>query len=146
MVDSPIIKKTSCEKYNIRLPNLNGWANICLSEDDGAISIISDYGNWGYIWNHRGEGVTLKKFLTQIDSWYAWNKFTGSKKEYNHERTIKELKAAVLQRFVDENISDTVMYELDYELDRIAEEGDDRSLCDSYLLGEHFESIYEHLC
>ena len=42
------IDKSSCEQYSIRLPNSEGWAKILLSESSGCVSIISDYGNWGY--------------------------------------------------------------------------------------------------
>lgn len=55
------------------------WAKIQLEESTGAVTIRSDYGNWSFGgWYHRGEGLSLAKFLTQINADYAGGKFLGA--------------------------------------------------------------------
>ena len=109
------IKKSTCEKYTIHLGGLEGWAIITLSEDDGSVGIISDFGNWAYLWNNHGR-KSLKHFLIEIDDWYAWEKFSG-KEEYNHAKTIQGMKEEVKESLEDENINqekhDKILREID---------------------------------
>lgn len=86
------VTKKQIDEYTIKLPEMGGWAKITVSED-GTVSIVSDYGNWGYVWSHHGR-ESIKHFLVGIDSWYTWNKFSG-KTVLNIKNTIKNMKKEI---------------------------------------------------
>jgi hypothetical protein len=138
------IKKSVCDKYTIRLPNLQGWAIIIVDESQGVVSIISDYGNWGYVWSHHGRR-TLKQFLTEIDSYYAWEKFTGSKKIYNHEKTVKTIKQKIQDMEDSQYITKEVGIKLREELDQLEYESNEDTYR-SEILTNQFSDIYELFC
>lgn len=101
------ITKSKIDEYCIKLPKLGGWAKVSIS-DDGTVGIVSDYGNWGYVWTHHG-CESIKHFLVSIDSWYAWNKFSG-KTKLNSHKTI----AAMKKEINSENDPDKVQTMLSY--------------------------------
>lgn len=67
--------------YEIK-PGKSGWARVWIT-DDGCISIMSDYGNYGY-WFGAPE-AEFRAFLLECDDSYLGNKFAGGKKEFDGE-------------------------------------------------------------
>jgi len=64
------------EFHEIKANDGFSWARV-LWEDSGRVIILSDYGHWSYWWGHRGEGVTVPRFLAKIDMHYAGGKMLG---------------------------------------------------------------------
>ncbi len=129
------VKKSTCEKYDIYVPKVSGWAKITLCEEDGSVGIVSDYGNWGYLWSHHGR-KSLKHFLIEINSHYAWEKFTGAKEDYNHEKTQDFLRQTIAECY-DEDVVDSLCEELSQTYDRYDIESSD-------LLCDHISDIHKN--
>ena len=82
-----VITRGAAETYFIRNSGSWSWAFFFLSED--FISIQSDFGSYGYCWQHRGE-ETLKQFLVGCDNSYLMGKFTmGQPKHFDSDKTIE---------------------------------------------------------
>jgi len=141
------VTKSICEKYDIRLVNSSSWAKITLSEEDGSVGIISDYGNWSYLWSHHG-CASLKHFLIEIDSWYAWNKLSG-KTEFNHDDTVDNLKSILCERVAEGSMEVSKMTELSNELDALdyCYSGDHfcQSVFDSSSVVDHVSDIWDYI-
>lgn len=133
------VKKNTCEKYDIRVSKMGGWAKITLCEEDGSVGIISDYGNWGYLWSHHG-CESLKHFLLQVGKHYASEKFTGGKKEYNHERTIKHIKQHIIEFRREGSYKKKDAREMFDALDWVENE---HEIYNDGVLSEHIPDIYE---
>jgi hypothetical protein len=133
------IQKSTCEKYTIHLPKMEGWAIIFLSEADGSVSIISDYGNWGYRWPNHGCD-SLKHFLCDLCKHYAWVKFTGSLKHYNHDETIKTITEYIQEMYEDDSITQFQAEGMTQELGWMENE---HHIYNSDVLTEHISDIYE---
>jgi hypothetical protein len=74
------------------------WINL-LWDKAGRVIILSDYGNWSYMWPCRGEGVTTEAFLLQSDSEYVGKKMMGSEYwEFDLEKTVER----ILEQIKDE--------------------------------------------
>ncbi|KKL05566.1 hypothetical protein LCGC14_2604740 [marine sediment metagenome] len=134
-----IVRKSVCDKYNVHLPKGQGWALITVCEADGSVGIISDYGNWGYFWSRHG-CESLKHFLIGIDEWYSWEKFTGGKKEYNHEKTLERVKEEIVSLRKENTITRVEAREMVDELKWMKNKHD---LYRSDILGEKISEIYE---
>ncbi len=80
--------------YEIK-PGKTGWARIWLT-DDGCISIMSDWGNYGYWFG--APGCEFRLFLTGCDDDYLGNKFAGGKKEFDGEGTADAARELILYR------------------------------------------------
>lgn len=76
--------------YQVRRPG-HWWARFWVTSD-GCVSIMSDWGNWGYWWTHPG--CELRQFLCRIDDSYLLGKLCMGQREYINEvateRSIKE--------------------------------------------------------
>ena len=91
------IEKSKVECYKIRHPQTGMyWADITLDVmgSKGRISISSDFGNYANFWGACGSGG-FKKFLTEIDRYYAADKF-GADKWFDLDHTLKYYKEQVL--------------------------------------------------
>jgi len=80
--------------YQIK-PAKAGWARIWIT-DDGSISILSDWGNFGYWFG--APGCEFRKFLTRCDDDYLGNKFGGGRDEYDGEATRKAIQRVILSK------------------------------------------------
>lgn len=65
------------------------WARIWIT-DDGCISILSDYGNYGYWFGGLPE-CGMRAFLVQAGDDYLINKFSAGEREVDHEATEKAI-------------------------------------------------------
>lgn len=72
------------------------WARIWITQD-GCISVLSDYGNFGYWFG--SPGCEFRKFLTGVCEWdYLVRKFTESDKSIcNPDASFKSIKKHILE-------------------------------------------------
>ncbi len=78
--------------YEVK-PGKSGWARIWIT-DDGCISIMSDWGNYGYWFG--SPGCEFRLFLTGCDDDYLGNKFAGGKTEFDGEETVEAIRERIL--------------------------------------------------
>lgn len=74
-------------------PGKSGWARIWIT-DDGCISIMSDWGNYGYWFG--SPGCEFRAFLVGCDDDYLGNKFAGGKTEFDGEGTVEAIRERIL--------------------------------------------------
>lgn len=93
------LKKSTMERYDIRLNNENSWrctwATISIS-DDGFFNAQTDCGNFSYKWGAFGD--CFKSFLLRINDGYLYNKISSNEEKVDIEKTVKQLKAELLQK------------------------------------------------
>lgn len=80
--------------YQVRVAKGHEWARIWITAD-GCISILSDYGDFGYWFGDPGG--EFRRFLTRCDDYYIQNKFSGGKKELDEQATEKAARRLVLE-------------------------------------------------
>jgi hypothetical protein len=57
-----------------------GWSIYYIDEDSGSLLIMSDWGNYSYMWGHGGRGdKTLAQFLAGCSSEYIAEKLKPSR-------------------------------------------------------------------
>ena len=93
--------------YQVK-PGQNGWARIWIT-DDGCISILSDWGNYGYWFG--SPGCEFRQFLIGCDADYLGNKFGGGSSEYDGEATKENIQDVILRKRRDRQLSATVARE-----------------------------------
>jgi hypothetical protein len=79
--------------YQVRVPNGHEWARIWITSD-GCISILSDYGNYGYWFG--SPGCEFRRFLTRCDDDYLGRKFTQGEREFDERLTARAARDLVL--------------------------------------------------
>ena len=87
-----MITKKQIEKYSIRLPNMQGWAEIALDDGTGSVLIHSDFGDWAHHWHKDHHGCqSIKHFLVQSgsDHDYMMGKFGGAKTTFDARKTAQ---------------------------------------------------------
>jgi hypothetical protein len=89
-------------KYKINTKT-DGWAIVVIDDEIGFFSVVSDWGNYAYLWS--APGCEFRKFLIGCDHHYVWTKI-------NHMRRQTEV-------WDDEKVTNNVRK----ELDRLVEEG-----------------------
>src|SRR5882672_691202 len=77
------LKNPTTRFYEFFKPNSN-WARMWIT-DDGCISIMSDWGNYGYWFGAPAK--EFRAFLLGCDDDYLGNKFAAGKKEFDGEGT-----------------------------------------------------------
>jgi len=87
--------------YEVK-PGKSGWARIWLT-DDGCISILSDWGNYGYWFG--SPGCEFRLFLTGCDDDYLGNKFAGGKTEFDGEETADAARELILRHRREQRLS-----------------------------------------
>jgi hypothetical protein len=94
-----------------------GWAEVYLRLDRGHVMIVSDFGNWSYVWPlNRLGGKTLCEFLVGVGRDYAGRKFLGSKyRVYDHDATVQCVRARILEERRDDGLSASIAKE-EFEL------------------------------
>ncbi len=83
----PRLANPTTRLYQIK-PGKSGWARIWLT-NDGCFVCMSDYGNYSYWWGDPG--CEFREFLTHLSG-----KFSGGKREYNGDRTMKVIQRKIL--------------------------------------------------
>lgn len=80
--------------YQVRVapPHIE-WARIWIT-DDGCISILSDYGNYGY-WFGGLPPCGMRAFLVGCGDDYLSNKFSAGEREVDHEATEKAIRKEI---------------------------------------------------
>lgn len=77
-----------------------GWY-VAFVDESGAVSILSDYGNYGYFWHRRSlpysdEQGGIRKFLTSCDASYVLSKL-ATRDEFDPQATKQRFKSFVLE-------------------------------------------------
>lgn len=89
---------TPAEKLEIRNERGEWQATLFLDNERGQISIISQYGNFGYWWTSMGKGRTLKQFLIGCDHDYIMTKFEhGQDSWFDSEATVKVIEMDIFR-------------------------------------------------
>lgn len=71
------------------------WCRL-LYEDSGRVIILSDYGDCSHCWWCRGEGVSVPKFLAELEMDYMGRKMLGAAiEEYSHADTVKAIREKI---------------------------------------------------
>lgn len=130
------------------------WAQFFLSPN-GAVSVVSDYGNYGFVWQSRGEGVSIEEFILKLDKGYVLSKFgMGQQNEYwDKEKSELNYKSALKELLYAHEISDKDFSKYTEEIETVFEENNTYSdvihaiTDDSYnldtVLNKHFDFIEE---
>lgn len=79
-------KKSTCERYDIRLEDKSGWAIITIDENGGLFNAQSDYGNYSYSWPNHGR-KSFKHFILELvkDKSYFLGKVANDRYYYEDE-------------------------------------------------------------
>ncbi|GLC32904.1 hypothetical protein [Clostridium omnivorum] len=90
-------KKSTCERYDIRLKNSYGWAIITIDENGGLFNAQSDYGSYSYSWPNHGR-KSFKHFILELvrDKSYFLGKVADDKYYYDEE-TEKAWKEQIIE-------------------------------------------------
>jgi hypothetical protein len=84
--------------YQVRVaPPRIEWARIWIT-DDGCISILSDYGNYGYWFGGLPE-CGMRQFLAHAGDDYLLGKFSGGKRELDEKATKKAIEDELQEAF-----------------------------------------------
>lgn len=97
-------KKEPAESYYIRSSDAFSWAYVFVktgkrteNEEWITVSVVSDFGNFGYAWTHVG--ASGKRFLTEISFEYAMEKFLGERfRVFDKDKTVQALREHVIDR------------------------------------------------
>lgn len=78
--------------YEIK-PGRSGWARIWIT-DDGCITIMSDWGNYGYWFGDPA--MEFRAFLLGCDNDYLGRKFSAGETELDADATARGIKERIL--------------------------------------------------
>lgn len=83
--------------YQVRVaPPCIEWARIWIT-DDGCISILSDYGNYGY-WFDGLPPCGMRAFLAQAGDDYLSGKFSAGEREMDCTATERAIQREIIER------------------------------------------------
>ena len=90
-------KKSTCERYDIKLKNDFGWAIITIDENGGIFNAQSDFGDYSYRWPSHGR-KSFKHFIQELvrDKGYFLGKVADGNHYYQSE-TGKAWKKEVIR-------------------------------------------------
>lgn len=105
------IEKSTVECYKIRHESGMYWADITVDSmgNKGRISISSDFGNYANFWGACGH--SFKEFLTELNLYYAADKF-GADKWFDLDKTINGYKQRVLEQRRNDEINEVFAREI----------------------------------
>jgi hypothetical protein len=93
------LKKSNAEVYAIRIKDdCTAWADITLEswKEGGSIKVISDYGDYTYMWNSIGSG-SFKRFLCGLDYNYFMGKCRGHHgQQFSAKMTIQYIRSEIV--------------------------------------------------
>lgn len=92
-MDAAVTRKPKTRFYQVRVDRGMEWARIWIT-DDGCISILSDYGNFGYWFG--GPGCEFRRFLTGCGVEYISNKLRAGEEEFDEPATRRAARDLVL--------------------------------------------------
>lgn len=97
-------KKSTCERYDIRLKDSCGWAIITIDEYGGLFNVQSDYGSYSYSWPNHGR-KSFKHFILELiqDKSYFLGK-VANENYYYQDETEKAWKEQIIQDRKDEEL------------------------------------------
>ncbi len=101
-VEEPVKRNPKTRFYQVRVAKGTEWARIWIT-DDGCISIVSDYGNFGYWFG--SPGCEFRKFLTGCDDYYLSNKFRDGETEFDEQATRRAARDLVLRNRRDGSLT-----------------------------------------
>jgi len=120
----------ACIKSNVDMYTLTSrswWGQITVSED-GCLTVISDYGNYGYAW--RSFGKSFKKFLITLDGSYLYNKLGRDvPKVFNSKETSQEIRTYIIECRRNKEISSEQAREFWDEVEEIEAMSDTHEYC-----------------
>ena len=89
------VKTTEFKEIYVKNGNC-AWCRL-LWQENGWVVILSDYGHWAYWWGHRGQGVSVAKFLAGLDRDYMGNKMMGQAlMEFSLESTVQAIRETII--------------------------------------------------
>jgi hypothetical protein len=110
--------------YQVR--NRSEWMRAWIT-DDGCLSILSDYGNYGHWWTSTG--CEFRAFLCGLDAQYLGNKLADGRREYRADQTLTSVKNMIIHARRD---GEMTAKQARREWSRLAQHGD---------LGTEFEFV-----
>jgi hypothetical protein len=131
------MKSQDVTRYDIPSKHYGGWG-VFFVGSDGLLSIVSDYGNFGYWWDCPG--CEFRKFLCQIDDGYLYRKLTMGKSDgLDVEQTARNLRRLVGSLIRD---GSWTMEQAREELEHIAHFQCDED-CTAYYYNTKLDDIHE---
>jgi len=105
-------KKSTCERYDIRLKKGYGWATITIDENGGLFNAQSDYGSYSYSWPNHGR-KSFKHFILELvrDKSYFLGKVADDK-FYYQDKTEKAWKEEVIKARRERDLNEEEAREL----------------------------------
>lgn len=80
--------------YQVRPPQSTEWARLWLT-NDGCLTILSDYGNYGYWWSNAGGEI--REFLVECDEDYVSRKLADGEREFDGPATVRLIREHIVQ-------------------------------------------------
>jgi hypothetical protein len=122
-------RRPRIERYIVR--NRGDWAFIYLDEERGVFTACSSYGDYAYIWSHRGS-QSLKEFVRDLDFDYFMDKTRGAEsKRFDFYATIKGMREFVADARRQRDISKEEAREAWTDLEEL--EGDHTDSADLFV-------------
>lgn len=81
---------------------LSGWG-IFLVDSEGMMSVVSDYGNYAYLWSSIGDR-DFREFLSDCDEWYLTSKL-APQRSYDGAATERRIKDEIARKRRNGSIS-----------------------------------------
>lgn len=78
------------------------WGRFWLT-DDGCLTILSDYGNYGYWWSNTGGEI--REFLIGCDDGYLMRKLAAGEREFNGRSTVRAIRELIISWRRDGSLS-----------------------------------------
>ena len=94
-VAEPAVRLAEFKEIYVR-NDQSAWCKL-LWQDNGWVIILSDYGHWSHWWGHRGEGVSVPKFLASLDRDYMGEKMMGQAlREFSLKSTVQAIRETII--------------------------------------------------
>lgn len=90
--------KSTCERYDLRIPSERTWAIFTIDERGGLFNCHSDYGDYNYSWSNHG-CPSFKHFIIQglaADPHYFLSKVSHSD-WYDQQKTVDEMRKQIIE-------------------------------------------------
>lgn len=139
-------KKSTCERYDIRLKDRYGWAIITIDENGGLFNAQSDYDNYSYSWPNHGR-KSFKHFILELvrDKSYFLGKVANDK-YYYAEETEKAWKEEVIRARKEGELNQEEARELWDEITGfdyyVSNEGIQHQCYESYIVSKYYCEPY----
>jgi hypothetical protein len=98
------------------------WAILVLDEVTGAFFCHGSYGSYSHVWSYRGEGVSLKEFVRDLDFDYFMKKTRSEYRRFDEEATVNNVKDYICRIRRDDGITSDIAREAWKDIEAIADE------------------------